>query len=87
MISNKLNNLIEKYKLTEIIKIVLLLIVLLLVFRIFIDSSEKTYEGFEQLGNGNIYGNAISLNDPTNMPIFENKNCTFILNNTYRIGI
>ena len=85
MISNKLNNLIEKYKLTEIIKIVLLLIVLLLVFRIFIDSSEKIYEGFEQLGNGNIYGNAISLNDPTNMPIFENKNCTFILNNTYRI--
>ena len=33
------------------------------------------YEGFGQalLGNGNIYGNIISLNDPSNIPIYLNK--------------
>ena len=89
MSSNKINTLIEKYKLTNIIKVILLLLILFLVFRIFIESESKQniYEGFAQavLGNGNIYGNVISLNDPTNMPIFEKNTCTFILTEALRI--
>ena len=87
MSSNKINTLIEKYKLTNIIKVILLLLILFLVFRIFIESESKQdiYEGFEQIGNGNIYGNVISLNDPTNMPIFAKNTCTFILTEPLRI--
>jgi hypothetical protein len=45
------------------------------------------YEGFEQalLGNGNIYGNLLSLTDPTNIPIYLNNTCIFKLSNVYRI--
>jgi hypothetical protein len=89
MSSNKINTLIEKYKLTNIIKVILLLLILFLVFRIFIESESKQniYEGFAQavLGNGNIYGNVISLNEPTNMPIFSKNTCIFILSEPLRI--
>jgi hypothetical protein len=48
---------------------------------------KNIYEGFEQasLGNGNIYGNLLSLTDPTNIPIYLNNTCIFKLSNVYRI--
>ena len=99
MSSNKLHKLIEKHNLINIIKVAVLLLILFLIYRIFIESKQlklsdsdvvmkrNIYEGFGQalLGNGNIYGNIISLNDPSNIPIYLNNTCIFKLSNTYRI--
>ena len=101
MSSNKLHKLIEKYNLINIIKVIALLLILLIIYRIFIKSKnniypdsysniaikKNIYEGFEQalLGNGNIYGNLLSLSDPTNIPIYLNNTCIFKLSNVYRI--
>jgi hypothetical protein len=99
MSSNKLHNLIEKYNLVNIIKVFVLLLILFLIYRIFIESTpinspisdlvikRNIYEGFQQamLGNGNIYGNILTLNDPSNIPIYLNNTCIFKLSNTYRI--
>ena len=99
MSSNKLHKLIEKYNLINIIKVAVLLLILFLIYRIFIETNQKKlsnsdvvmkrniYEGFGQalLGNGNIYGNIISLNDPSNIPIYLNNTCIFKLSNTVRI--
>jgi len=102
MSSNKLYKLIEKYDLTNIIKVILLLIILFLIYRVFIESKTykipksisnlyqnnvNIYEGFEQalLGNGNIYGNVITLNDPSNIPEFTNNTCILKLSTIYRI--
>ena len=77
MSSNKLYKLIEKYNLTNPIKVILLLLILFLIYRIFIESQNyvipnlypntKIHEGFQQalLGNGNIYGNVLILNRST----------------------
>ena len=99
MASNKLHKLIEKYNLINIIKVFVLLIILFLIYRIFIEQKQPNlsisnvvmksniYEGFQQalLGNGDVYGNIISLNDPTNIPIYLNNTCILKLNNVYRI--
>jgi hypothetical protein len=99
MSSNKLNKLIEKYNLRNIIKVILLLLILFLIYRIFIEPNQPVllisdvvmkkniYEGFQQamLGNGNIYGNILTLNNPTNIPIYLNNTCIFKLSNIYRI--
>ena len=99
MSSNKLHKLIEKYNLLNIIKVIVLLLILFLIYRIFIESNQPNisvsdvviksniYEGFQQamLGNGNIYGNILTLNDPSNIPIYLNNTCIFKLSNTYRI--
>ena len=101
MSSNKLHKLIEKYNLLNIIKVIVLLLILFLSYRIFIESKQlqpsssfsdvvmkrNIYEGFQQsmLGNGNIYGNILTLNDPSNIPIYLNNTCIFKLSNTYRI--
>ena len=99
MSSNKLSKLIEKYSLRNIIKVILLLLILFLIYRIFIEPNQPVllvsdvvmkrniYEGFQQamLGNGNIYGNILTLNNPTNIPIYLNNTCIFKLSNIYRI--
>ena len=96
MASSKLNNLIEKYNLTNIIKVIVLLIVLFLVYRIFIETkdyklpsinniSKNIYEGFENLGNASVYGNVISLLNPTNIPAYSGNTCIFKLSDTFRI--
>ena len=100
MASNKLSNLIEKYNLTNIIKVIVLLIILFLVYRIFIEEhtfssinslgnslSKNVYEGFTagSLGNGSLYGNVISLLDHTNIPSYFSNTCIFKLSDTFRI--
>ena len=99
MSSNKLHKLIEKYNLINIIKVFILLLILFLIYRIFIETNQQNIsvsdivvkknivEGFNQnlLGNGNIYGNILTLNDPSNIPIYLNNTCIFNLSNTYRI--
>jgi len=97
MTSNKINTLIEKYSLTNLIKVIVILIILFLVYRIFIESSsyqspyiinnKYIYEGFTlaTLNNGNLYGNVISLLNPTNIPAYSANICTFKLSNTFRI--
>ena len=100
MASNKLSNLIEKYNLTNIIKVIVLFIILFLVYRIFIEEhtfssinslgnslSKNVYEGFTagSLGNGSLYGNVISLLDHTNIPSYSDNTCIFKLSDTFRI--
>jgi hypothetical protein len=93
MSTNKLNNLIEKYNLTNLIKVIVILIILFLLYRIFIESNslsssidKNVYEGFSAtLGNGSLYGNVISLLNPTNIPNYSGNTCIFRLSNTFRI--
>ena len=58
MSTNKINNLIEKYKLSNIIKIVLLLILLFLIYRIFIE-----YNGTNNVTNSVINNQKDVIND------------------------
>jgi hypothetical protein len=53
MENNKVKKLVEKYKLSNIIKVILLLIVLFLVYRIFIESSNKNI--YKSIYNNNNY--------------------------------
>lgn len=99
MSSNNLNNLIVKYNLTNVLKVILILIILFLVYRVFIETdvlqynlpygnyqNNNIYESFTaSLNNGILYGNVISLLDPSNIPSYSGNTCTFTLNNTYRI--
>lgn len=90
MVVNKLKTLIEKYKLSNIIKVIIILIVLYLLARMFMPAintncPEKMIEGFQQkLGYAN-YGNQISLQDPMNVPTYNGNTCTFKFDNLYRI--
>ena len=90
MVVNKLKTLIEKYKLSNIIKVVIILIVLYLLAKIFMPTintnfPEKMIEGFQQkLGYEN-YGNQLSLQDPMNTPIYNGNTCTFKFDSVYRI--
>jgi hypothetical protein len=95
MTSNKLFNLFEKYNLTNLIKVIVILIILFLLYRIFIETdkyqvphnlNKYIYEGFAStLNNGNLYGNVISLLEPSNFPVYSNNVCTFNLSDTFRI--
>ena len=91
MAFNKLNNLIEKYKLTNILKICIILVVLYLIARVFIPDAlidniiPTIVENFENLNNGSIYGNDISLNENKNTPVYIGNTCVLTLANTYRI--
>jgi len=81
MVVNKLKLLIEKYKLTNIIKVVIILIILYLLARTFMPSinvncNENSIEGFQTLGYTN-FGNQLSLQDPTTTPIYAGNTCTF----------
>ena len=96
MSSNKLYNLINKYNLKNKIKIIVVLLILFLIYRIFIESQiipyniiklENIYEGFNSattLGL-NYYGNVITLQDPSNIPFLYKNTLTFTLNDVYRI--
>jgi len=95
MAINKISNLIEKYKLSNILKVIALLLVLFLVYRIFINSIDtntntntnknKIIEGFDTLNNGDLYGNVIPLKNPQNTPSYSGNTCTLSFNDTYRI--
>ena len=95
MHGNKLYNLIDKYNLTNKIKVLLFLLILFLFYRIFIEPqiilNEKTkmtniYEGFETtIGNGDIYGNVITLKNQSTIPEYSKNTCIFKLSNVYRI--
>lgn len=88
---NKLNTLIEKYNLSNIIKVCIILVVLYLVARIFIPNSlisniiPAIVENFDNLNNGTIYGNELSLNEPKNTPTYFNNTCVLSLAGIYRI--
>ena len=91
MTFNKLNNLIEKYNLTNIIKVCIILIVLYLVANVFIPDSiidnmmPVIIENFGNLGNSTMYGNELSLIEQTNTPSYVSNTCVFRLAGTYRI--
>lgn len=89
---NNLNNLIEKYNLTNIIKVLIILIILYILARLFIPDysiikqlSTSEIEPFENLNNGNIYGNVISLKNTQNTPLYVGNTCILELDNIYRI--
>ena len=90
MAFNKLNNLIDKYNLTNVVKIIIIVVLLYLITRIFIPNSliqsmmPAVIENFATNPNA-IYGNELSLIDSKNIPIFVNNTCIFSLDNTYRI--
>ena len=91
MTFNKLNNLIDKYNLTNIIKVCIILIVLYLVSRVFIPDSiidnmmPVIIENFTPLDNGSLYGNELSLIGQINAPSYVANTCVFRLAGTYRI--
>ena len=88
---NKLNNLIEKYNLSNIIKVCIILVILYLIARVFIPKSvinntiPAIVENFDNLNNGTIYGNELSLNEPKNTPTYFNNTCVLSLAGIYRI--
>ena len=90
MAFNKLNNLIDKYNLTNVVKIIIIVVLLYLITRIFIPNSliqsmmPAVIENFATDPNA-IYGNELALIDSKNIPIYVNNTCIFTLDNTYRI--
>jgi hypothetical protein len=95
MEKNKLRHLIDKYNLVNILKVVILLLVLLLLARILIPTSSnllsipdnkitRIEEGFTALSYAH-YGNQLSLQDPTNIPIYAGNKSTFKFDGIYRI--
>ena len=82
---NKLNNLIEKYNLSNIIKVCIILVILYLIARVFIPKSvinntiPAIVENFDNLNNGTIYGNELSLNEPKNTPTYFNNTCVLFI--------
>ena len=94
MVVDKLKKVIEKYNLTNIIKVLIILIVLYLFSRLFTPSiyndistafcKNTNIEGFQTLGYSS-YGNQLSLQDPANKPVYAGNTCTFKFDNVYRI--
>jgi len=107
--TTKLRSIIDKYKLTNILKIATFLIILLLLARTFIPSfkdisnqtggaifsglsrpfleNSETKNGMEGFTNMSYtyYGNQLTLQDPTNKPIYRGNTCTFNFDGMYRI--
>ena len=99
METTKLRKLMDKYKITNLIKIVILLVILFLLTKLFIpsfnitksisnvisiDTPSNIYEGFETLGYSH-YGNSLSLQEPNNKPAYAGNTCTFKFDGIYRI--
>lgn len=125
METTKLRRIVDKYKLTNILKIGAILIVLILLARAFIPSAaavdskqisrivrmndsgsganttkpmlmldlidvndmrlgQKGIEGFTNMSY-TYYGNQLTLQDPTNKPIYRGNTCTFNFDGMYRI--
>ncbi len=111
METTKLRSIIDKYKLTNILKIAMLLIILFLLARAFIPSFEISsskmkpalelidvynmnannannakggLEGFTNMSYA-YYGNQLTLQDPTNKPIYRGNTCTFNFDGMYRL--
>jgi hypothetical protein len=119
METTKLRRIIDKYKFTNILKIITVLIVLVLLARTFLPSfamSSSTttisrpslgiidvdnmkitngkgleagagaghVEGFTNMSYA-YYGNQVTLQDPTNKPIYRGNTCTFNLDGMYRL--
>lgn len=113
----KLRRIIDKFNLTNILKIIALLIVLFLLVRTFIPSlkpstitssvatisrpsleiinpdnmkiasrvsAKSGLEGFTNMSY-TYYGNQLTLQDPTNKPIYRGNTCTFNFDGMYRI--
>ena len=97
---NKLRKLINTYKLTDIIKVCIILIVFFLIYNLFKNSNTNTIvknrstpviskqnkhiEGFESFGYTN-YGNQIILQDYQQKPVYSNNTCSFKFNGVYRL--
>jgi hypothetical protein len=118
METTKLRRIIDKYKFTNILKIITILIVLILLARSFLPSfatssstsaisrpslevidvdnmkitnSKSPYktsvghvEGFTNMSYA-YYGNQLTLQDPTNKPIYRGNTCTFNFDGMYRL--
>jgi hypothetical protein len=89
----KLNTIVKKYHLDNVLKIIIILIVLYLITKLFIpinifNNIEKpntqSFEGFMSVNN-TYYGNQISLRDPSNIPLYNTNTCVFELDGLYRI--
>lgn len=95
-----MRRIIDKYNLTHVLKIAIILIILFLLARAFIPSFtiqtnnilqkvtpinvKDSVEGFDVMGYSN-YGNELALQDPSNKPTYAGNTCTFKFNNIYRI--
>lgn len=88
MIINKLRTFLDENKLTNIIKICVLLLSLFIIARLLIPKfNEKTtsyIEGFEALGY-KYYGNELTLQNPSNQPQYAGNTCIFKLDGVYRL--
>lgn len=111
METTKLRRIIDKYNLTNILKILTILIVLFLLVRTFLPSfytlsstntpsysqvsastisrpfteeNEDNTEGFTNMSY-TYYGNQLTLQDPTNKPIYRGNTCTFNFDGMYRL--
>jgi hypothetical protein len=92
MVVDKLKRLMDKYNLTNIIKVLVILIILFLLSRLFMPcnlisqdiNNLDNIEGFQTLGYSS-YGNQLALQDPTNTPTYAGNTCTFKFDNVYRI--
>jgi len=87
----KLNTIVKKYHLDNVLKIIIILIVLYLIAKLFIpidtfaiSSNKNSIEGFTSVNN-TYYGNQISLRDPSNIPSYNANTCVFELDGLYRI--
>lgn len=125
METTKLRRIIDKYKLTNILKIAMILIVLVLLARTFIPSLQSSLQSSLQLStiskpfleiidvdnmkifndtgiadtsiadtssaegftnmSYSYYGNQLTMQDPTNKPIYRGKTCTFNFDGMYRL--
>lgn len=90
MFYGKLRAAIDRLHLTNIIKVVAILIFLFIIYRILTPSIFNTpetismIEGFETLGYSN-YGNQLTLQEPTNIPKYAGNTCTFKFDGVYRL--
>jgi hypothetical protein len=91
---NKINNLIEKYNLNNIIKIIIILIILFIIYRLCTyqytsntnTNKNKIIESFTSIPyNSYGYGNTLILKNASNQPTYSANQAIFILDNTYRI--
>jgi hypothetical protein len=91
MVTHKVNTLIEKHNLHNIIKLVLFLVVLFLIYRIFTINTDTIIDSNIVEGFGSWvpptspYGNEIVLSNPINEPEYNNNKCYFEFDGLYRI--
>jgi hypothetical protein len=95
MTTYKISTFIEKYKLNNIIKVLLILFILFFIYKYYTHNIYKKYSDTTTTKSNIIepfsvpiytyYGNSISLKNPENLPSYTQNKIIFELNDTYRL--